>query len=177
MTFAGKVHEEIALREVANDMAKGNENVEGWGGNFVGSSGSMKEEGDEGGEGGEDDVIKLLANGDEVQTPETVIGQLTNDYHERAKALQLCDGEDGNGRLEDSIADFDIVIERNYKNAHAYFRRAFCHKSLGNYDRAAEDFERARALDPNNPNLAINYRNIGDVECIILVDAGREPVF
>ena len=42
---------------------------------------------------------------------------------------------------------------------------------------AAEDFERARALDPNNPALAINYRNIGDVECIVLVDAGREPVY
>ena len=39
------------------------------------------------------------------------------------------------------------------------------------------DFERARALDPNNPNLAINYRNIGDVECIVLVDSGREPVY
>ena len=125
----------------------------------------------------EDAVVQLLANGDEVQTPESVIGQLTNDYHERAKALQLCDGADDCGRLEEAIVDFDLVIERNYKNAHAYFRRGFCHKSAGNYDRAAEDFERARALDPNNPALAINYRNIGDVECIVLVDAGREPVF
>ena len=98
-------------------------------------------------------------------------GQLTDDYHERAKALQLC------GRLEESLADFDRVIERNPRNAHAYFRRAFVHKSMSNFDRAAEDFERSRALDPNNPALAISYRNIGQIEVIILCDAGREPAF
>ena len=88
--------------------------------------------------GREDEVIKLLANGDEMKTPESVVGQLTDDYHERAKALQLCEGDDGAGRLDEAIVDFNTVIERNYKNAHAYFRRAFCHKSKGNYDRAAE---------------------------------------
>ena len=106
-----------------------------------------------------------------MNSPESISSQLTDDYHERAKALQLCE------RFEDSLADFDRVIERNPRNAHAYFRRAFVHKSMRNFERAAEDFERARALDPNNPSLAINYRNIGEVEVIILCDAGREPVY
>ena len=97
--------------------------------------------------------------------------QLTNDLHERAKALQMC------GRASESIRDFDKVIDRCPRNAHAYFRRGFANKSIGNFERAAEDFERAKALDPTNPSLAINYRNIGDVECIILCDAGREPHF
>ena len=166
----GKIQEEDALRQIAADLARKQDEMEGYG-----RKGS-KEDDDDDDDGGMT-MMKLLSNGDEVRSPESVIGQLTNDYHERAKALQLCDGEDGLGRLNDSIADFDCVIERNHKNAHAYFRRAFCHKAAGSYDRAAEDFERARALDPNNPALAINYRNIGDVECIILVDAGREPVF
>ena len=29
-----------------------------------------------------------------------------------------------------AVADFDIVIKKNPKNAHAYFRRAFSLKSL-----------------------------------------------
>lgn len=34
---------------------------------------------------------------------------------------------------EKAVADFDIVIKKNPKNAHAYFRRAFSHKKLRNY--------------------------------------------
>tara|TARA_B100000780_G_scaffold278185_1_gene250909 strand:+ start:240 stop:2705 length:2466 start_codon:yes stop_codon:yes gene_type:complete len=165
----GIVQEEEALRSLELDELQRNNDME----NMYGSKSNKEDEDVE----DDNSIIKLLANGDEVKSPESVIGQLTNDYHERAKSLQLCDGEDDRGRLQDSILDFNTVIERNHKNAHAYFRRGFCHKSAGNYDRAAEDFERARALDPNNPALAINYRNIGDVECIVLVDAGREPVF
>ena len=98
-------------------------------------SSKVDEEGSDGTK--EDEVLRLLSNGEEVKSPETVIGQLTNDYHERAKALQLCDGSDGFGRLEEAVVDFNRVIERNHKNAHAYFRRAFCHKSMGSYDRGA----------------------------------------
>jgi hypothetical protein len=30
-----------------------------------------------------------------------------------------------------AVADFNFVIKRNPKNAHAYFRRAFSQKALG----------------------------------------------
>ena len=52
---------------------------------------------------------------------------------------------------ESAIGDFDTVIKKNSKNAHAYFRRAFSHKSLKNYTHSVEDFEKAKELDPNNP--------------------------
>ena len=43
-----------------------------------------------------------------------------------------------------AVADFDEVINKNPKNAHAYFRRAFSHKALKNYSKAADDFEKAK---------------------------------
>eukprot|EP00351_Strombidinopsis_sp_SopsisLIS2011_P004411 CAMPEP_0116882806 /NCGR_PEP_ID=MMETSP0463-20121206/15162_1 /TAXON_ID=181622 /ORGANISM="Strombidinopsis sp, Strain SopsisLIS2011" /LENGTH=56 /DNA_ID=CAMNT_0004536607 /DNA_START=985 /DNA_END=1155 /DNA_ORIENTATION=- len=49
-----------------------------------------------------------------------------------------------------SITDFDTVIKRNPKNAHAYFRRAFSLKALKKFGAAADDFEKAKALDPLN---------------------------
>ena len=44
--------------------------------------------------------------------------------HERAKAYQMIDYH------EKAVEDFSVVIKRNPKNAHAYFRRAFSLKSL-----------------------------------------------
>ena len=44
--------------------------------------------------------------------------------HERAKAHQMIEFH------EQAVADFNVVIKRNPKNAHAYFRRAFSLKSL-----------------------------------------------
>jgi len=44
--------------------------------------------------------------------------------HERAKAYQMIEEH------EKAVADFDIVIRKNPKNAHAYFRRAFSLKAL-----------------------------------------------
>lgn len=44
--------------------------------------------------------------------------------HERAKAYQMIDYH------KEAVADFDGVIKRNPKNAHAYFRRAFSLKAL-----------------------------------------------
>jgi tetratricopeptide (TPR) repeat protein len=47
--------------------------------------------------------------------------------HERAKAFQMI------GDNEKAVEDFDLVIKKNPKNAHAHFRRAFSHKALKNY--------------------------------------------
>jgi tetratricopeptide (TPR) repeat protein len=93
------------------------------------------------------------------------------DMHEIAKCLQML------GDYEEAIKCFTAVIDLNPRNAHAYFRRAFAYKSMREYEMAAEDFERAKELDPENPNLAINYRNLYDVECIVLCDSGNEPVY
>jgi tetratricopeptide (TPR) repeat protein len=55
--------------------------------------------------------------------------------HERAKAYQMIEDH------ENAVKDFDMVIKKNPKNAHAHFRRAFSHKALKNYTQAADDFE------------------------------------
>ena len=47
--------------------------------------------------------------------------------HERAKAYQMIEDH------QKAVADFDVVIKKNPKNAHAHFRRAFSQKALGNY--------------------------------------------
>ena len=44
--------------------------------------------------------------------------------HERAKAYQMI------GWHEEAVTDFDLVIKKNPKNAHAHFRRAFSLKAL-----------------------------------------------
>lgn len=44
--------------------------------------------------------------------------------HERAKAYQMIEEH------EKAVLDFDTVIKKNSKNAHAYFRRAFSLKAL-----------------------------------------------
>lgn len=45
---------------------------------------------------------------------------------------------------EEAVADFDVVIRKNPKNANAYFRRAFSLKALKKYNQAIEDFEKAK---------------------------------
>ena len=44
--------------------------------------------------------------------------------HERAKAYQMISWH------EEAVTDFDLVIKKNPKNAHAHFRRAFSLKAL-----------------------------------------------
>ena len=58
--------------------------------------------------------------------------------HERAKAFQMIESH------EEAVADFDVVIRKNPKNANAYFRRAFSLKALKKYNQAIEDFEKAK---------------------------------
>ena len=64
--------------------------------------------------------------------------------HEIAKCLQMI------GDYEEAIKCFTAVIDLNPRNAHAYFRRAFVYKSMREYEMAAEDFERAKELDPES---------------------------
>jgi tetratricopeptide (TPR) repeat protein len=78
---------------------------------------------------------------------------------------------------ENAVRDFDVLIKKNPKNAHAYFRRAFSLKSLKNYSEAAEDFEQAKILDPLNPKMVVNYKKLKGVSCIVLCKPGEEKVF
>ena len=78
---------------------------------------------------------------------------------------------------ESAVLDFDKVIKKNPKNAHAHFRRAFSHKSLKNFQQAAEDFEKAKNLDPLNPKMVVNYKKLKGISCIILCKPGDEKEF
>lgn len=78
---------------------------------------------------------------------------------------------------ENAVNDFDILIKKNPKNAHAYFRRAFSQKALKNYSEAADDFEQAKALDPLNPKMVVNYKKLKGVSCIVLCKPGEEKAF
>ena len=91
--------------------------------------------------------------------------------HERAKAYQMI------GCHEEAIQDFSKVIKKNPKNAHAYFRRAFSQKALKNYAEAAEDFEEAKALDPLNQKLVVNYKLLQGIDCIVLCEPGEEKIY
>lgn len=78
---------------------------------------------------------------------------------------------------EKAVEDFTVVINRNPKNAHAHFRRAFSLKSLKKFAEAAEDFEQAKELDPLNPKMVVNYKKLKGVSCIVLCEPGEEKVF
>ena len=64
---------------------------------------------------------------------------------------------------EEAVQDFNMVIMKTPKNANAYFRRAFSLKALKQYDRAVEDFEKAKQLDPTNERLMVNYKKLKGV--------------
>lgn len=78
---------------------------------------------------------------------------------------------------ESAVADFTHVISKNPQNAHAYFRRAFSHKQLRLYPEAADDFEKAKRLDPLNPKMVVNYKQLKGMACIVLCKPGEEKVF
>jgi tetratricopeptide (TPR) repeat protein len=90
--------------------------------------------------------------------------------HERAKANQMLK------RHQDAIEDFGVVIKMFTGDDRAIFRRGWSYKALGLFLLAAEDFERAKELNPEQKLYQLNYRNIGDIETIILCPAGEERI-
>jgi Flp pilus assembly protein TadD len=69
------------------------------------------------------------------------------------------------------------VLTKNPKNAHGYFRRAFSLKAMKDFAQAATDFEMAKKLDPMNPHMLINHKQLKNVKCIVLCKPGEEKVF
>jgi hypothetical protein len=45
------------------------------------------------------------------------------------------------------------------------------------YPQAADDFERAKELDPLNPKLVVNYKKLKGITCIVLCKPGEEKEF
>jgi len=78
---------------------------------------------------------------------------------------------------EEAVQDFTAVVDRNPKNAHAHFRRAFSLKALKRYTEAADDFEKAKDLAPLDPKMVVNYKKLKGVSCIVLCEPGEEPHF
>jgi len=95
--------------------------------------------------------------------------------HERAKVVQAA--AESVEDYEKAIEDFSDVIAYNPSNAHAIFRRGFAWKAAGDLDKAADDFENAKQLDPDNPNLVLNYSQAHLTDYVILCPAGEEPSF
>ena len=104
--------------------------------------------------------------------------------HERAKAYQMIEYH------EEAVIDFNAVVKKNPKNAHAHFRRAFSLKALKvskihlstiyavqRYPEAADDFEKAKNLDPLNSQLVINHKKLQNMICIVLCEPGEEKEF
>ncbi|KDO27826.1 hypothetical protein SPRG_07099 [Saprolegnia parasitica CBS 223.65] len=92
-------------------------------------------------------------------------------YHERAKALQL------ERYYDEAIEDFSRVLQGNPTNAHAAFRRGFAFKALGRHAEAAADIQKARLLDPTNPRLMVNFKELHGTDCIVLCAPGHEKTF
>ncbi|EEQ97725.1 tetratricopeptide repeat protein, tpr, putative [Perkinsus marinus ATCC 50983] len=59
-------------------------------------------------------------------------------------------------------------------NSRALFRRAFSFKALKMFDEAAEDFEAARELEPDDIRFVVDYKKIADFETVTLCPAGHE---
>ena len=76
-----------------------------------------------------------------------------------------------------AIEDFNLVIQRNPTNAHAHFRRAFSLKALKRFSEAADDFEKAKELDPLNPKLVVNHKKLKGIVCMVLCEPGEEKVY
>ena len=91
-------------------------------------------------------------------------------YHERAKSGQMC------GKHADAVTDFTQVVKLNPLDHRAIFRRGWSFKALGMFLAAADDFERAKEIKPEERVYKLNYRAIGNLECIILGKAGEEAI-
>jgi len=71
------------------------------------------------------------------------------------------------GKHAAAIDAFNVSIQIDPKNAHAFFRRAWSHKAVGGkggITAAGSDFETAKGLRWDDPNFAIDYKKIAKYE-------------
>lgn len=55
-------------------------------------------------------------------------------------------------------------------DARTLFRRGWANKALGKLVEAAADFEAARLMEPSDPSLSVDYRNIFEIELVVVDD-------
>jgi tetratricopeptide (TPR) repeat protein len=91
-------------------------------------------------------------------------------HHELAKANQMMH------RHHEAIEDFSWVVKMNPEDDRAVFRRGWSYKALGLFLLAAEDFERAKELNPSEKLYELNYKHIGDIETVVMCPAGEERI-
>jgi tetratricopeptide (TPR) repeat protein len=72
------------------------------------------------------------------------------------------------GRLDDALADYEVVIAADLNHAEHYLERGNILRRLGRYDEALADYQRAIALSPPFPEIYYNRADLrlalGDVQ-------------
>ncbi|MCK5602693.1 tetratricopeptide repeat protein, partial [Candidatus Pacearchaeota archaeon] len=72
------------------------------------------------------------------------------------------------GQLEEAIAIFTELIEKDHSYSRAYYQRAFCFRDLGFFEIALADLNRALELNPKDKkaysNRGLVYRRLMDFE-------------
>ncbi len=64
------------------------------------------------------------------------------------------------GAYDAAVATYSRIIQRNPKNADAYFNRGLAHKNAGRTERALSDYEAAIELDPAHRKAYFDRANI-----------------
>lgn len=80
------------------------------------------------------------------------------------------------GKHADAVTDFTRVLSLNTSDHRALFRRGWSNKALGLFLSAAEDFEAAKLAAPGERVYKLNYRAIGNLECVVLGRPGEEVI-
>jgi len=94
-------------------------------------------------------------------------------YHQFILHFTLAKIYQAEERYELSIELFNKALDVMDQNSpHAYFRRAWSYKALGDFVKAGDDFETAKSLAPDDPNFAINYKKI--TQCAYM-EIGTDP--
>ncbi|KAJ9530780.1 hypothetical protein QJQ45_028667 [Haematococcus lacustris] len=90
--------------------------------------------------------------------------------HELAKAYQAL------GEPRAALAQYSRVLALQPGNARALLRRGLCHYALRQEQEAARDLEAAKALDPADPSLILDYRRLREVDVVLLSKPGHEAM-
>ncbi|KAL6754241.1 hypothetical protein V8C86DRAFT_2707685 [Haematococcus lacustris] len=90
--------------------------------------------------------------------------------HELAKAYQAL------GEPRAALAQYSRVLALQPGNARALLRRGLCHYALRQEEEAARDLEAAKALDPADPSLILDYRRLREVDVVLLSKPGHEAM-
>ena len=101
-------------------------------------------------------VYQRAQRGQTTGRPTRALYEELQDHALEAQGLSLF----RKGSYDASIATYTQIIQRNPKNADAYFNRGLAHKNLGRTDQALSNYGTALALDPAHRRAYLNRANI-----------------